>query len=116
VNWPVLAVRADAPLGRKDGPERRAAVEITVKLPDDIAQHENPGREALEAMAIEGYSSGALTAYQARMLLGIDNRFDFDGFLKERNVEAGAYGIAEYERDLQNLSKLDEQQRKKRSA
>ncbi len=91
-------------------------MQITVTLPDDIARHENPGREALEALVIEGYSNGSLTAYQARTLLGIENRFDFDGFLKERNVEAGAYGLAEYEQDLRTLEKLNEERQKKRSA
>ena len=91
-------------------------MEILVRLPDDIAQHENPAREALESMVIEGYSSGALTSYQARVLLGIENRFDFDGFLKERNVEAGAYGLPEYEKDLKALEDLEQDQLKKRSA
>jgi hypothetical protein len=79
-------------------------MEITVKLADDIAQHEDPGQEALEALVIEGYSSGSLTAYEARLLLGIDDRFDFDAFLKKGNIEAGPYGRTEYERDLRTLS------------
>lgn len=29
---------------------------IAVELPDDIARHPGPGREALEALAIEGYA------------------------------------------------------------
>jgi predicted HTH domain antitoxin len=91
-------------------------MEITVRLSDDIAHHSNPSREALEALVIEGYSSGALTAYQARVLLGIDNRFDFDGFLKERNVEAGSYGVAEYEQDLKTLEQLEKDRIEKRSA
>jgi predicted HTH domain antitoxin len=91
-------------------------MQITVQLPDDIAQHENSGREALEALVIEGFSSGALTAYEACLLLGIDNRFDFDALLKERNVEAGSYGLAEYEQDLRSLAKLNEKQQKMRSA
>lgn len=91
-------------------------MQITVQLPDDIAQSENPGRAALEALVIEGFSSGALTAFEARQLLGIENRFDFDGFLKERGVEAGSYGSAEYEQDLQSLAKLHEERQKPRSA
>ena len=30
-------------------------MQITVQLPDDLAQHPNPGRDALESLAIEGY-------------------------------------------------------------
>jgi hypothetical protein len=39
-------------------------MQITVDLPDDIAGHSDPGREALEALASEGYRS--VTHYQAR--------------------------------------------------
>jgi hypothetical protein len=42
---------------------------ITLDLPDDIAQHANAGREALEALALEGYRSGALTHHQASRLV-----------------------------------------------
>ena len=40
-------------------------MQITVELPDDIARHPDPGREALERLAIEGYRSGTLTHFQA---------------------------------------------------
>lgn len=30
-------------------------MQITVELPDDIAEHAGPGRDALEQLAIEGY-------------------------------------------------------------
>jgi predicted HTH domain antitoxin len=45
-------------------------VRITVELAEDITRHPDSGREALEALAIEGYRSGALTHYQASQLLG----------------------------------------------
>jgi predicted HTH domain antitoxin len=99
-----------------EGSNREGVMEIRVKLPDDIAQHRNAGREALEALVIEGYSSGIFTSYEAQLLLGIDDRFDFDDLLKERNVEAGSYGIAEFEQDLRNLATVGEQEREKRSA
>jgi hypothetical protein len=40
-------------------------MQITVELPDDLEQHPNSGREALEALVIEGYRSGKLSQYQA---------------------------------------------------
>jgi hypothetical protein len=55
-------------------------MQITVELPDDIARHPDPGREALERLATEGYRSGALTHFQAGQLLGL-SRFEFDDFL-----------------------------------
>jgi predicted HTH domain antitoxin len=81
-------------------------MEITVKLPDDLAQHENPGREALEALAIEGYRSGAFSHYQAAQLIGM-GRLQFDGFLKERGVTEHAYSVEDLQQDMENLRKLD---------
>lgn len=45
----------------------------------------HPGRDALEALAIAGYRSSALTHYQASQLLGL-SRFEFERFLKDRNI------------------------------
>ena len=78
---------------------------ITVDLPDDIARHADPGREALEALAIEGYRSGKLTHYQAAQLLGL-TRFEFDGFLTDRQIYDHAYSVEDLDRDLADLEKL----------
>lgn len=67
-------------------------MQITVDLPDDIAQHAHPGRDAVEALAVEGYRSGKLTHYQASQLLGL-TRFEFDGFLKARGIYDHAYSV-----------------------
>jgi len=77
-------------------------MQITVELPDDIAQHADPGREALESLTIEGYCSGALTHYQASQLLSM-TRFEFDGLLKARNIYDDAYGIEDLEQGLETL-------------
>ena len=77
-------------------------MKITVELPDDVAKHPDPGREALEALVIEGYRSGALSHYQASQLLGV-SRFELDGILKERNVYEHAYDVEDLERDLEDL-------------
>lgn len=75
------------------------AMQITVQLPDDLAQHADPAREALEAFAIEGYKSGALSAYQTRLLLGFETRDELDGFFKARGVWEHAYGVEDLEKD-----------------
>jgi predicted HTH domain antitoxin len=69
-------------------------MQITIELPNDMTQHANPGREALEMLAIEGYRSAALTHYQASRLLGM-TRFEFDGFLKARNIYDHAYSTVD---------------------
>jgi predicted HTH domain antitoxin len=80
-------------------------MEITVHLPDDLAAHPNPGREALEALVIEGYRAGTLSHFQASQLLGLD-RFEFDGFLKGRHIYDHAYGVEDLERDQETLRQL----------
>ena len=80
-------------------------MKITVDLPDDLVQHADPRREALEALAIEAYRSGALSHYQASQLLGL-SRFEFDDFLIERNICDHAYSIEDLEHDLADLEKL----------
>ena len=80
-------------------------MQITVELPDDIARHSNPGREALEQLAIEGYRCGALTHHQAAQLLGM-SRFEFEDFLIEHGVEDHAYSVADLQQDLADLEKL----------
>jgi predicted HTH domain antitoxin len=74
-------------------------MQITVHLPDDLSQHLDPAREALEAFAIEGYRSGVLSAYQMRMLLGLETREELDGFLKQHEVWERAYGVEDLEKD-----------------
>jgi predicted HTH domain antitoxin len=81
-------------------------VRITVELPNDLEQHPDPAREALEAVAIAGYRSGGLTAYQAGRLLGFTSRFEFEIFLKNRGVSDHAYGTQELAEDLDSLNKL----------
>jgi len=81
-------------------------MEITVKLPDDLVERKNPGREALEALALEGYRSGALSHYQASQLLGL-SRFAFDGFLKERGIYDHAFGVEDLKQDEETLRELE---------
>ena len=75
-------------------------MQITVELLNDLAQRPDPAREALEALAIDGFRAGTLTAFQASCLLGFKSRFDFERFLKERQVYEHSYGVADLEDDL----------------
>ena len=77
------------------------AMQITVQLPDDLAQRPDPAREALEAFAIEGYRSGALSACQTRMLLGFETRYELDGFFKQHGVWERAYSVENLEKDAE---------------
>jgi len=80
-------------------------MEITVHLPADLAEQADPGRQALEALALDGYRSGAFTQHQAAQVLGM-GRLEFEGLLKRRNVEENAYGVKGFEDDLRTASAL----------
>jgi predicted HTH domain antitoxin len=79
-------------------------MQVTIHLPADILaalaeQWDNVPRRALEAIAVEGYRSGALTETQVRRLLELDTRFEVHALLKEHQVPLH-YAIADLEDDL----------------
>ena len=81
-------------------------MQITLEIPDDLAPPllppgRNPAHVALEAMALEAYRERRLTGYQLRSLLGIQSRYELDGFLKEHRVEK--YTCDDFEQDLASL-------------
>ena len=83
---------------------------ITLDVPDDVAEGLTTGgrdlpRAALEALALEGYRSGALTAAQIRRLLGYQTRVEVDGFLKQHGVWL-EYTLDDLERDHDVLQRL----------
>lgn len=80
-------------------------MQINVQLPDDIGQHADPGREALEAFVIEAYRSEVFDRMQAARLLGL-SRFEFNDLLVSRNVSEHAYNADDLQRDLADLRDL----------
>jgi len=87
-------------------------IQVTLDIPDDmagkLASHgQDPARAALEGVAIEGYRSGALSAFQTRRLLGFETRYELDGFLKAHCVWEHAYGLEDLEQDRQTLRQLE---------
>jgi predicted HTH domain antitoxin len=87
-------------------------MKVTMEIPDDLAERltregQDPARAALEALAVEGYRSGALTSYQTRRLLGFHTRYEFDGFLKARNVWDHAYSHEDLEQDRRTMQQLE---------
>lgn len=63
-------------------------------------------RYSLEAIAIEGYRTGALTESQVRRLLGLESRFEVHALLKEHRVPL-QYSESDLEDDLQALRDLN---------
>jgi uncharacterized protein UPF0175 len=64
---------------------------VHLEVPAELARQlafdsEGLARVALEALADEGVRSGKLSVFQARTLLGIQSRYEMDGFLKAHGV------------------------------
>jgi hypothetical protein len=83
---------------------------VKIELPEDVSQalQERWGgvsRRTLEAIALEGYRSGALTESQVRRLLGFETRMDVHAFLKQAGVPLH-YTRADFEEDLEAQLKL----------
>jgi hypothetical protein len=77
--------------------------QVTLDLPDELSTAlAAPGRElsrsVFEALALEAYREHKLSTAQLRRLLGFENRYELDGFLKAHEVWL-EYGIDNLERD-----------------
>jgi predicted HTH domain antitoxin len=89
--------------------EEYLPMNVAVELPDDIAQqletawHDMP-RRVLEAVAVEGYRSGALTRGQVRRLLQL-SWWETEAFLKERQAYL-PYDEADLEQDRAALDRV----------
>ncbi len=95
-------------------------MQLTVQIPDDIAQRliEAGGdlsRRALEGMALEGmalermaledFKTGNLNKPDLRRLLGFGTRWQLDGLLKAHGVFED-YTLDDFERECQALKSL----------
>jgi hypothetical protein len=85
-------------------------MEVTVQIPDDLANRMTAGggdlsRRALEALAIEEFKTGHLTKPELRRLLGFETRYELDGFLKAHQV-CEEYTLEDFERERDALKEL----------
>lgn len=86
------------------------SIEVTVALPDDIAEQlqdasADLSRTALESIALEGYRSDRLTGAQVMRMLGLQTRMDLDAFLKQHEVYLD-YTLEDLDRDRETLTRM----------
>ncbi len=84
--------------------------QITIEIPENVAcyieeEWGNIEQRTLEALAVEGYRAGILTAGQVRWMLNLSCRYEVDKFLKEREVYL-RYTEADLEQDIQMSRKI----------
>jgi predicted HTH domain antitoxin len=66
-------------------------MQVTLDIPDNLAQQliaagKDPSREALEALAVEGYRTQRLSESEVRLMLGYETRMEVHALLKEHGV------------------------------
>lgn len=93
-------------------------MQITVQLPDDIAQalgSNDLQRSAMEALALEGYRAGRLGGGQVQRMLGFRTPMQLHAFLKEHGVYLN-YSIKDLEQDRATAERILNKDSGKRSA
>ena len=85
-------------------------MQLAIELPEDIAEDlrakwKDLPRHALEAIALEGYRSGALTESQVRHVLGFETRLEVNSFLKDRGVYYN-YSPSELDQEIETNERL----------
>jgi hypothetical protein len=85
-------------------------MELTVQIPDDVAQRLSAtggdlARRALEALVAEEYKQGRLTKPDLRRLLGFETSDQIDSFLKAHDVWID-YTVEDLERERAGLKRL----------
>jgi predicted HTH domain antitoxin len=88
-------------------------MQVTLTIPDDLAAQlipagKDPSREALEALAIEGYRTERLTESEVRQMLGYETRMQVHALLAEHDV-CLHYTVEDLQQDIDASNKLHAQ-------
>lgn len=89
---------------------------LTVRIPDDLAERLGADataleRRALEALVADEYRAGRLDKPDLRRLLGFETGYEIDGFLKAHGVYHN-YTLADMEREMESLEHTSADRRK----
>jgi len=92
------------------GPCSVCVMNVMVPIPDELAeqltaQGGDIGRRALEALVLEEFRAGRTSKAELRKLLGLESRYEMDGFLKAHGVyeDFSAEEIHEQVRAMERL-------------
>lgn len=84
-------------------------MEVTITLPDDVAQRlqtqwDDLPRHVLEELVLDGYRAHLLGEADIRRLLGFETRFEVHDFLWEHQVPV--YTLEDLQRDRETSQRL----------
>lgn len=85
-------------------------MQLQLEVPEDVMEALQHGwgdlpRHALEALAVEGYRSGAITTAQVGRMLGYESRMEVDALLDRAGVHYD-YSDEELEREIRTHRSL----------
>ncbi|WP_448601795.1 UPF0175 family protein [Thermoleptolyngbya sp.] len=85
-------------------------MQITIEIPDDIAQRltqqvDNVPRRALESVVIEAYRAELITTAEVGRILQLESRWDVDAFLKRAGADL-QYTEADLDQERETLRQL----------
>ena len=85
-------------------------MDLTLVIPDNLAARLSASgtdlsRRALEAFVLEEYKNERISKTELRHLLGIQSRYELDGFLKAHGIWID-YGIDDFRREQDALDRL----------
>jgi predicted HTH domain antitoxin len=90
-------------------------MEIEIELPDDVARQlearwgtEGLPRKALEALTVEAYRSGVITAADVQRLLGFSSRWETEALLKRSQAYLD-YDESDLEQDMSAIRQVSPQ-------
>jgi hypothetical protein len=66
-------------------------MQVVIEIPDAFAEllarkTDDLPRKALEALVVEAHKAGDITTGQVRLILGLNSRYEADGFLKQHGA------------------------------
>lgn len=93
-------------------------MQVTVNIPDELAGQlipagQDPSRAVLEDALVQAYRENRISGHQLQQALGIETRYELDGFLKARQVWI-EYSLQELEADREVMERILSEKSKKR--
>jgi hypothetical protein len=78
---------------------------LTIELPNNLSEHDDPAREALQAFVLQAVRADVLERPHAAKLMGM-GRIEFGEFLHANGIPATTYGLEDFLHDVESGDRL----------